>query len=61
MTVKRFMFDLLNQKEDDEIVFKIRDSNKRTCFSFESAKVYKRTKGETIIEIQLPNEITVVD
>lgn len=61
MTVKQFMFDLLNQKEDDEIVFKIRDSNKRTCFSFESAKVYKRTKGETIIEIQLPNEITVVD
>ena len=61
MTVKQFMFDLLNQKEDDEIVFKIRDSNKRTCFSFESAKVYKRTKGETIIEIQLPNEIKVVD
>ena len=61
MTVKQFMFNLLNQKEDDEIVFKIRDSNKRTCFSFESAKVYKRTKGETIIEIQLPKEITVMD
>ena len=61
MTVKQFMFNLLNQKEDDEIVFKIRDSNKRTCFSFESAKVYKRTKGETVIEIQLPKEITVVD
>ena len=61
MTVKKFMFNLLNQKEDDEIVFKIRDSNKRTCFSFESAKVYKRTKGETIIEIQLPKEITVMD
>ena len=61
MTVKQFMFNLLNQKEDDEIVFKIRDSNKRTCFSFESAKVYKRTKDETVIEIQLPKEITVVD
>lgn len=61
MTVKQFMFDLLNQKEDDEIIFKIRDSNKRTCFSFESAKVYKRTKGETVIEVQLPNEIKVVD
>ena len=61
MTVKQFMFDLLNQKEDDEIVFKIRDSSKRICFSFESAKVYKRTKDETIIEIQLPNEIKVVD
>ena len=61
MTVKQFMFDLLNQKEDDEIVFKIRDSNKRTSFSFESAKVYKRTKDETVIEVQLPNEIKVVD
>ena len=61
MTVKQFMFNLLNQKEDDEIVFKIRDSNKRTCFSFESAKVYKRTKGETVIEIQLPKEITPAD
>lgn len=61
MTVKKFMFDLLNQKEDDEIVFKIRDSNKRICFSFESAKVYKRTKSGTVIEIQLPNKIVVVD
>lgn len=61
MTVKQFMFDLLNQKEDDEIIFKIRDSNKKTCFSFESAKVYKRTKDETVIEVQLPKEITVVD
>lgn len=61
MTVKQFMFDLLNQKEDDEIVFKIRDSNKRTCFSFESAKIYKRTKDETVIEVQLPNKIVVED
>lgn len=61
MTVKQFVFNLLNQKEDDEIIFKIRDSNKRTCFSFESAKVYKRTKGETVIEVQLPKEIAVVD
>lgn len=61
MTVKRFMFDLLNQKEDDEIIFKIRDSGKRTCFSFESAKIYKRTEDETIIEVQLPNKIVVVD
>lgn len=61
MTVKQFMFDLLNQKEDDEIVFKIRDSNKRICFSFESAKIYKRTKDETVIEVQLPNKIVVED
>lgn len=61
MTVKRFMFDLLNQKEDDEIIFKIRDSDKKICFSFESAKIYKRTEDETIIEVQLPNKIVVVD
>lgn len=61
MTVKQFVLELLKQKEDDEIVFKIRDSNKRTCFSFESAKVYKRTKGEAVIEVQLPNAITVVE
>lgn len=61
MTVKQFMFDLLNQKEDDEIVFKIRDSDKKICFSFESAKVYKRTEDETVIEIQLPNKIVVVE
>lgn len=61
MTVKQFMFDLLNQKEDDEIVFKIRDSNKRICFSFESAKIYKRAKDETVIEVQLPNKIVVED
>lgn len=61
MTVKKFMFDLLNQKEDDEIIFKIRDSDKKICFSFESAKIYKRTEDETIIEVQLPNKIVVVD
>lgn len=61
MTVKKFMFDLLNQKEDDEIIFKIRGSDKKICFSFESAKVYKRTEKETIIEIQLPNKIVVED
>lgn len=60
MTVKQFVLELLKQKEDDEIVFKIRDSNKKICFSFESAKVYKRTKGEAVIEIQLPNAIKVV-
>lgn len=61
MTVKQFMFGLLNQKEDDEIIFKIRGSDKKICFSFESAKIYKRTEGETIIEVQLPNKIVVVD
>ena len=61
MTVKQLMFNLLNQKEDDEIIFKIRDSDKKICFSFESAKIYKRTKYETVIEIQLPNKIVVVD
>lgn len=61
MTVKQLMFNLLNQKENDEIIFKIRDSNKRTCFSFESAKIYKRTEDETIIEVQLPNKIVVVE
>lgn len=61
MTVKKFMFDLLNQKEDDEIIFKIRGSDKKICFSFESAKIYKRTEGETIIEVQLPNKIVVMD
>lgn len=61
MTVKQLVFNLLNQKEDDEIIFKIRGSDKRTCFSFESAKVYKRTEEETIIEIQLPNKIVVED
>lgn len=60
MTVKQFVLELLKQKEDDEIVFKIRDSDKRICFSFESAKVYKRTKGEAVIEIQLPNAIKVM-
>lgn len=55
------MFNLLNQKEDDEIIFKIRGSDKKICFSFESAKIYKRTKDETIIEVQLPNKIVVVD
>lgn len=61
MTVKQLMFSLLNQKEDDEIVFLIRGSDKKVCFSFESAKVYKKTKDETVIEVQLPNKITVVD
>lgn len=61
MTVKQFMFGLLNQKEDDEVIFKIRGSDKKICFSFESAKIYKRTEGETIIEVQLPNKIVVVD
>ena len=61
MTVKQFVLELLKQKEDDEIVFKIRGSDKKICFSFESAKVYKRTKDEAVIEIQLPKEITVVD
>lgn len=61
MTVKQLMFDLLNQKEDDDIIFKIMGSDKKICFSFESAKVYKRTEDETVIEVQLPNKIVVVD
>lgn len=61
MTIKQFVLELLKQKEDDEIVFKIRGSDKKICFSFESAKVYKRTEDETVIEIQLPKEITVVE
>lgn len=61
MTVKQLIFNLLNQKEDDEIIFKIRGSDKKICFSFESAKIYKRTEDETIIEVQLPNKIVVVD
>lgn len=61
MTVKHLMFNLLNQKENDEIIFKIRGSDKKICFSFESAKVYKRTEDETVIEIQLPNKIVVME
>lgn len=61
MIVKQLMFNLLNQKEDDEIIFKIRDSDKKICFSSESVKVYKKTKDETVIEVQLPNKIVVVD
>lgn len=61
MTVKQFVLELLKQKEDDEIIFKIRGSDKKICFSFESAKVYKRTEDETVIEVQLPKAITVVD
>lgn len=61
MTVKQLMFNLLNQKEDDDIIFKIMGSDKKICFSFESAKVYKRTEDETVIEVQLPNKIVVVD
>lgn len=61
MTVKQLMFDLLKQKEDDDIVFLIRGSDKKICFSFESAKVYKRTEDETIVEVQLPGKILVVE
>lgn len=61
MTLKQFVLELLKQKKDDEIVFKIRGSDKKICFSFESAKVYKRTEDETVIEVQLPNAITVVE
>lgn len=59
MTIKQLMFELIKQKEDNDIVFKIRGSDKKVCFSFESAKVYKRTKDKTIIEIQLPKKIIV--
>lgn len=61
MTVKQFVLELLKQKEDDDIVFLIRGSDRKICFSFESAKIYKRTEGETIVEVQLPNKIVVVD
>lgn len=61
MLVKQLMFDLLNQKENDDVIFKVRGSDGKICFSFESAKVYKRTKDEAIIEVQLPNKIVVVD
>lgn len=61
MTVKQFVIELLKQKEDDDIVFFIRGSDRKICFSFESAKVYKKTKDEAIIEVQLPNKIVVVE
>lgn len=61
MTVKQFVLELLKQKEDDDIVFLIRGSDRKICFSFESAKVYKRTEEEAIIEVQLPNKIVVVE
>lgn len=61
MTVKQLMFELIKQKEDDDLIFKIRGSDEKICFSFESAKVYKRTKDETVIEIQLPKKIIVED
>lgn len=61
MTVKQFVLELLKQKEDDDIVFLIRGSDRKICFSFESAKVYKRTEEEAIIEVRLPNKIVVVE
>lgn len=61
MTVKAFHDFIIRNDFKKDIVFKIRGSDKKICFSFDDPKIYSNTKDETIIEVQLPNKIVVVE